>query len=89
MILRCEEMPRFFFSARGPNRHISDYEGLELSDLLTARDIALRAATDVLAEMKDQERHPDWRFEITDEDGQTVLTIPFSNAAEPEPSGRA
>ncbi len=70
-------MPRYHFSARGPNRHIPDYDGLELSDLQTARAIALLAAADVLEEMADRERHPDWRFEITDEDGKTVLTIPF------------
>jgi len=80
---------RYYFSARGPNRHIPDYDDLELSDLMTARAIALRAAADVLAEMGGHEHHPDWRFEITDEDGKTVLTISFSEAAKPGGSGRA
>ena len=81
-------MPRYYFSARGPNRHIPDYDGLELSDLYTARAIALLAAADVLEEMVAHEHHPDWRFEITDEGGQTVLTIPFSEA-KPGGSSRA
>ena len=81
-------MPRYYFSARGPNRHIPDYDGLELSDIQTARAIALLAAADVLDEMAGHEHHPDWRFEITDEDGQTILTIPFSEAQLPG-SGRA
>ena len=81
-------MPRYYFSARGPNRHIPDYDGLELSDLVTARAIALHAAAEVLEEMEDHEHHPDWRFELTDEDRQTILTIPFSEAQEPG-SGRA
>ena len=81
-------MPRFFFSARGPRRHVPDYEGLELSDIETARSVALLAAADVLAEMANHERHPDWRFEITGEDGRIVLTIPFAEAMEPG-SGRA
>ena len=41
-------MPRYYFSARGPNRHIPDYDGLELSDILMARAVALAAAADVL-----------------------------------------
>ena len=85
---RREMMPRYYFSARGPNRHIPDYDGLELSDLLTARAVAVAAAADVLREMEGQEHHPDWRFEITDEAGQTILTISFSEAQEPG-SGRA
>jgi hypothetical protein len=81
-------MPRYYFSARGPNRHIPDYDGLELSDILTARAIALAASADVLREMEGHEHHPDWRFEITDETGQTVLIIPFS-VAQATGSGRA
>ena len=83
-------MPRYYFNARGPNRYMPDYHGLELSDLLTARAVALLAAAEVLdEETASLPRHPDWRFEITDEAGRTILTIPFSQAARPDASGRA
>ena len=82
-------MARYYFNARGPNRHIPDCDGLDVSDLMTACAIARLAAADVLARMDNSRHHPDWHFEITNEDGQTILTIPFSESPREPESGWA
>lgn len=77
-------MPRFFFNVRhrpGPDGLAVDPEGDELADVNAARERALSQARIMIA----RERHTfirDWMvcaFEITDEDGQPVLTVPFSD----------
>ncbi|MEG9505347.1 MAG: hypothetical protein MIN69_26440 [Methylorubrum extorquens] len=77
-------MPRYFFNVRhrpGPAGLAEDHEGDELVDVAAAREHAIaeaRAMTaqDQLATIRD------WMvcsFEITDEAGQLVLTVPFSD----------
>ena len=77
-------MPRYFFNIRhrsGPAGLAVDPEGEELADVNAAREGALSQARAMIA----RERHTfirDWMdcsFEITDEDGQPVLTVPFSD----------
>lgn len=77
-------MPRFFFNVRhrpGPEGLAVDPEGEELADVNAARERALSQARVMIA----RERHTfirDWMvcaFEIMDEDGQPVLTVPFSD----------
>lgn len=77
-------MPRYFFNVRhrpGPNGLAEDHEGDELADVAAAREHALSVARDMIA----RARHVmirDWMvcsFEILDEDGQHVLTVPFSD----------
>ncbi|MEG9503157.1 MAG: hypothetical protein MIN69_15110 [Methylorubrum extorquens] len=83
-------MPRYFFNVRhrpGPAGLAEDHEGDELVDVAAAREHALTEARamiawDQLATIRD------WlicSFEITDEAGQLVLTVPFSDTvADPE-----
>ena len=74
-------MPRFHFHARVSNRNALDREGIELDDVPTARAIALLAAVEALDDMDDLEDHLDCRFEVTDDAGQVIVTIPFSECA--------
>ena len=79
-------MPRYFFNVRhrpGPAGLARDPEGEELADANAARERALTVARamiarDRLATIQDW---MDCTFEITDEAGQTVLTVPFSDTA--------
>jgi hypothetical protein len=77
-------MPRFFFNIRhrpGPAGLAVDPEGEELADVNAARERALPQARAMIA----RERHTfirDWMacsFEIMDEAGEPVLTVPFSD----------
>ncbi len=77
-------MPRYFFNVRhrpGPAGLAEDHEGDELADVSAAREHALTAAQAMIA--RDQfATIRDWMvcsFEITDEAGQHVLTVPFSD----------
>lgn len=77
-------MPRYFFNVRhrpGPAGLARDPEGEELADVAAAREHALTGARvviarDRLATIRDW---MDCTFEITDEAGQLVLTVPFSD----------
>ena len=77
-------MPRYFFNIRyrpGSAGLAVDPEGEELANVSAARERALVQARAMIA----RERHTfirDWMdcsFEITDENGQPVLTVPFSD----------
>jgi hypothetical protein len=76
-------MPRYFFNIRhrpGPAGLAEDPEGDELADVNAAHEMALTriramVARDRLTMIRD------WMvcsFEIVDEQGQPVLTLPFS-----------
>jgi sugar lactone lactonase YvrE len=81
---KAVEVPRYFLHLRfqeGADGLALDEEGDEVSNLS-----ALQAHVEVTA--RDLMRHtrlaaiPDWHtctFEVTDEAGQLVLTLPFSN----------
>src|ERR1700712_3031637 len=77
-------MPRYFFSLRhrpGPAGLAVDEEGDELADVNTAREHALFVARDTIARTRTDVVR-DWMvlsFESTDEAGQLVLTVPFSD----------
>lgn len=82
-------MPRYFFNVRhrpGPDGLAEDHEGDELADVSAAREHALSEARAMIA--RDQlDMIRDWMicsFEITDEAGQHVLTVPFSDTVSDE-----
>ncbi|MBP1178048.1 DUF6894 family protein [Methylobacterium sp. PvR107] len=77
-------MPRYFFNIRhrpGPMGLAVDSEGDDLADVNAAREHALFEARAMIV----QDRLPlirDWMdcsFEIMDETGEPVLTVPFSD----------
>ena len=77
-------MPRYFMNLRyspGPSGLSIDEEGDELADEAMVREHALRVARESIAHDR-LEMIPDWficSFEITDEAGQHVMTVPFSD----------
>ncbi|MBB2964728.1 DUF6894 family protein [Methylobacterium sp. R2-1] len=77
-------MPRYFFNVRhrpGPAGLARDPEGEELVDANAARERALTVARAMIARDR-LVTIRDWMdctFEITDGDGQIVLTVPFSD----------
>lgn len=77
-------MPRYFFNLRyrpGPSGLATDEEGDDLADLSAAREHALFVARDMIERTR-TEIVREWMvcsFEIKDEAGEHVLTIPFSD----------
>ena len=71
-------MPRYFFNVSGPDREIGDSGGKRLWDLEGARQIALETARDLVQDAALQ--WEGWSFQITDDAGQMLLVVPFSDA---------
>jgi hypothetical protein len=82
-------MPRYFLHLRygpGPDKLAVDPEGEELAGVAEARTRALQAAQDLIARTRSYAVR-DWfvcSFEITDEQGQPVMTVPFSATVQDE-----
>ncbi|CAO4148227.1 DUF6894 family protein [Methylorubrum extorquens] len=77
-------MPCYFFNVRhrpGPAGLAEDHEGDELMDVAAARKHAFSEAKAVIAQgqLATIRDWMDCSFEITDEAGQHVLTVPFSD----------
>jgi len=77
-------MPRYFFNIRhrtGPAGLAEDPEGDELADVTAAQEMALTRIRAMVAHDR-LTMIRDWMvcsFEIVDEQGQPVLTVPFSD----------
>lgn len=74
-------MPRYFFHIRQGDELFTDDEGEELADLNAVRNEAVESARELMADDVAQGRPSELRvFEVTDEHGNTVLTLPFEDA---------
>jgi hypothetical protein len=74
-------MPQFFLNVRDGDYLTRDVEGIEVANLEVARAEALAAARDVLGDEVKYGRVQDNRqYEITDEAGQVLATIPLMDA---------
>jgi hypothetical protein len=71
-------MPRYFFVADGPDRLIDDPEGVDLPSLEAAQQASLDLARDIVRDSN--LTWEDWSFQITDNAGQMLLLVPFSDA---------
>ncbi|WP_336492686.1 DUF6894 family protein [Methylobacterium nigriterrae] len=77
-------MPRYYFHLRhGPGSAglAVDQEGDDLADMVAVREHALWVARDLIARTRTYAVR-DWfvcAFEVSDEQGQPVLTVPFSD----------
>jgi len=77
-------MPQFFLNVRDGDHLTRDVEGIEAANLEAARAEALAAARDVLGdELKNDQVQDNRQYEITDEAGQVVATIPLMDALKP------
>jgi hypothetical protein len=74
-------MPLYYFHIRTGDKLEIDPDGTELPDLDAAVAEALRVARELLDEAADLGREA--VIEIADGAGQTILTVPFSDAARP------
>ena len=73
-------MPRYYFHVRQGHELKKDREGMDLPDLQAARAKALKLACQRWRDAPPDAAHNDQTFEISDEAGGTVLTVPFSEA---------
>lgn len=74
-------MPRYFFHIRQGDEVFADDEGEELADLSAVYTEAVESARELTADDVAQGRPPEPRmFEVTDEHGNTILTLPFEDA---------
>ena len=82
-------MPRYFMNLRhrpGENGLAVDHEGDELADETLVRAHALHVARETIAKDR-MATLRDWMvcsFEITDEAGEHVMTVPFSEVVSDE-----
>ncbi|MEH3144297.1 MAG: hypothetical protein PGN34_02865 [Methylobacterium frigidaeris] len=85
-------MPRYYFHLRhGSNlsRRAVDEEGDELSGPEAVRPHALKVARDLIDRTR-TDIVRDWftcAFEVTDEAGRSVMTVPFAEIVEPDEGG--
>ena len=73
-------MPRYYFHVRSGNDLTRDPDGSDLPDIDAARKHAVRVACRVWSERPPESTNSNETFEITDEAGQVVLKVPFSEA---------
>lgn len=78
-------MPRYFFHVRKGDVLVEDPEGTEVSETEALDEEAIESARDLLADgdLQGLDRR-EWVYEVADESGTTVLTLPFSKAVEPD-----
>jgi hypothetical protein len=71
-------MARFFFHIRKASELECDALGVELPDIASARQWAIRAARDLLADMTARGQDAGgWTIEIADEDGTPLDWVPL------------
>lgn len=82
MVYRSVVMSRYFFHLYD-DLVVLDEEGTELPDDLAAHEHALRCAREMAcAEIKSGKLSLGHRIEVADEQGETVLVLPFKSAFE-------
>ena len=72
------DVPRFFLDVNDGAQVSQDLDGLEFADLAIAVAEAAQGARDIVAEgIRRNEDLSGQTFQIRDEDGRTVATVPF------------
>ena len=75
-------MPKFFFNLRD-DVSINDWEGKELADVATARELAVKHARGIMSEdVKDGRLVLKDEIEVVDEQGEPVVKLRFRDAIE-------
>jgi hypothetical protein len=72
-------MHRYHFNAYGPNRQVLDKKGEYLDDMMVLRDLAFATVRDMASTLFECGDFRRWRIEVEDEDGRTVLVVPFQS----------
>jgi predicted N-acetyltransferase YhbS len=74
-------MPRYYFHIKDEAKTIRNEEGIEFHNLDAVREEATESARQLMSEEVREGHGPDGRvFVVTDEQGKTVLTVPFKDA---------
>jgi hypothetical protein len=77
-------MPRFFLNVRDGDFLARDVEGIEAANLNAARAEALAAARDLVGDGIKNDQVQDKRlYEIADEAGRVLATVPLMDALKP------
>jgi len=77
-------MPRFFFNLRN-EISVDDKEGQDLPDSDRAREVAVHHARGIMSEdVKDGRLVLRDEIDVVDEQGETILTLPFRDAIDIE-----
>ena len=75
-------MPKFFFNLRD-DVSLNDWEGKDLADVATARELAIKHARGIMSEdVKDGRLVLKDEIEVVDEQGEPVLKLRFRDAIE-------
>jgi len=76
-------MPHYHFNLHNSLGFVPDEEGRDLADLGTARAVGIDETRSILAEeVRAGRLDMVGRIEIVDQDGRSLLTIPFSEVIE-------
>jgi hypothetical protein len=78
-------MPRYFFNTRIGDDLISDPKGAQLRDPDHAWEVAKAMVLEILRDQRGQPNLLTAILEVTDEHGDLVLELPFSEALIPSP----
>ena len=74
-------MLHYYFHIKDEAKTIRDEEGIEFHYLDAVREEATESARQLMSEEVREGHGPDGRaFVVTDEQGETVLTVPFKDA---------
>jgi hypothetical protein len=73
-------LPRYHFHVRDRGGRQDDADGMELPDIKAARAEAVKRACRTWSQSPPTPESNDDAYEITDENGQVALTVPFSEA---------
>ena len=78
-------MPKYYFHIRKGELLEEASEPIEVEAPEDVEEEAIEAARDLLAEgdLEGLDRRA-WVFEVADENGETIYTLPFSEAIEPD-----
>lgn len=68
-----------YFHCAGPGEVLIDHNGVEVLDLMEARDRARALARILLEEAYGTRDFTDWHVYVSDEDDEEMLLIPFSD----------
>ncbi len=76
-------MPRYFLHVREAGDLVEDPDGTEFPDEAAVRKEAVEAAREIMAEhIRKGLDVSGWCFEITDANGRSIMTVPFSEAVQ-------
>ena len=76
-------VPRYFLHVREAGDLVEDPDGTDFPDEAAVRKEAIEAAREIMAEhIRKGLDVSSWSFEVVDEDGRLIMSVPFSEAVQ-------